>query len=247
MSTRPTTMLIACRDRCRIAATCQSRRGDPDAHIDMDDPVRHRSDLGDRTSAGSNLRSEFSGLSAGLRQKRQLYRLWIHNDGFVPGERVRSCRPMHHESLLLGRQTLSTALLQVLGFGYAAALSTPADAPGGQISFTFCFTSGRSPRQKRPKPACANNRISRNASMLLTRSRPRPQNIPLSFFRNLLFASRHSAADKRGVSRSSRTWCGMRWTDRCRWTCGIDADGEVVWSWRPKVWRQVRDNADALR
>jgi hypothetical protein len=24
----------------------------------------------------------------------------------------------------------------------------------------------------------------------------------------------------------------MRWTRRCCQTCGIDADGEVVWSWR---------------
>jgi len=40
-------------------------------------------------------------------------------------------------------------------------------------------------------------------------------------------------AGKRGVSRSSRTWCGMRWTPRCRVTRGIDANGEIVWSWRP--------------
>jgi hypothetical protein len=25
----------------------------------------------------------------------------------------------------------------------------------------------------------------------------------------------------------------------CRWTCGAFADGEVAWSWRPNVWRQV--------
>jgi hypothetical protein len=44
-------------------------------------------------------------------------------------------------------------------------------------------------------------------------------------------------AGTRGVSRSSRTWCGMRWTDRCHLTSGTDADGEDVWSWRPKGWR----------
>ena len=27
--------------------------------------------------------------------------------------------------------------------------------------------------------------------------------------------------------------CGMRWTRRCRRTSDVDADGEVVWSWRP--------------
>jgi hypothetical protein len=31
----------------------------------------------------------------------------------------------------------------------------------------------------------------------------------------------------------------MRWTRMCLLTSGTDADGEVVWSWRPKVWRQV--------
>jgi hypothetical protein len=35
-----------------------------------------------------------------------------------------------------------------------------------------------------------------------------------------------------GVSRSSRTCGGMRWTRR-RWlTSSVDADGEVVWTWR---------------
>jgi len=38
---------------------------------------------------------------------------------------------------------------------------------------------------------------------------------------------------------------GMRWTWRGCLTSGDFADGEVVWSWRPKVRRQVRD--DALR
>jgi hypothetical protein len=39
---------------------------------------------------------------------------------------------------------------------------------------------------------------------------------------------------KRGVSRSSRNvGCGMRWTRWWRRTGATDADGEVVWSWRP--------------
>jgi hypothetical protein len=37
----------------------------------------------------------------------------------------------------------------------------------------------------------------------------------------------------RGGSRSSRTCGGMRWTLMSRLTSVADADGEVVWSWRP--------------
>ena len=29
----------------------------------------------------------------------------------------------------------------------------------------------------------------------------------------------------------------------CLLTSGTEADGEVVWSWRPKVWRQIGDDA----
>jgi hypothetical protein len=38
--------------------------------------------------------------------------------------------------------------------------------------------------------------------------------------------------DERGVSRSSRTRGGMRWTRMALETRAPDADGEVVWSWR---------------
>jgi hypothetical protein len=38
---------------------------------------------------------------------------------------------------------------------------------------------------------------------------------------------------QRGVSRTSRTWGGMRWTQWRRKTGGADADGKIVWSWRP--------------
>ncbi len=44
---------------------------------------------------------------------------------------------------------------------------------------------------------------------------------------------RSSHPGKRGVSRSSRTRGGMRWTRACRWRTALLADGEVVWSWRP--------------
>jgi hypothetical protein len=35
---------------------------------------------------------------------------------------------------------------------------------------------------------------------------------------------------QRGVSRSSRTWGGTRWTRVALLTNGADADGEAVWS-----------------
>ena len=40
-------------------------------------------------------------------------------------------------------------------------------------------------------------------------------------------------ASARGAYASSRTWGGMRWTRMRRKTSGANADGEVVWSWRP--------------
>jgi hypothetical protein len=39
--------------------------------------------------------------------------------------------------------------------------------------------------------------------------------------------------------------CGGR--EVCRSTSGTRADGEVVWSWRPKVWRSSPSEADKLR
>jgi hypothetical protein len=42
-----------------------------------------------------------------------------------------------------------------------------------------------------------------------------------------------SCSPQRGVSRTSRTWGGLRWTRWRRKTGGADADGKIVWSWRP--------------
>jgi hypothetical protein len=50
------------------------------------------------------------------------------------------------------------------------------------------------------------------------------------FYRNYALISPFRADE--GAYASSRTWCGMRWTGRCREMSGTDADGEVVWSWR---------------
>src|ERR1700676_1323221 len=47
----------------------------------------------------------------------------------------------------------------------------------------------------------------------------------------------------RGADRESSRTCGeMRWTRKLRLTSAADADGEVVWSWRPTLassWREV--------
>jgi hypothetical protein len=48
----------------------------------------------------------------------------------------------------------------------------------------------------------------------------------------IMFSSR-GPASARGAYASSRTWGGMRWTRWCRETSDANADGEVVWSWRP--------------
>ena len=65
---------------------------------------------------------------------------------------------------------------------------------------------------------------------------------PVQPFAQKYFASSRRANQKynsarltrmRGGSRSSRTCGGMRWTRRLRLTSVADADGEVVWFWRP--------------
>ena len=44
------------------------------------------------------------------------------------------------------------------------------------------------------------------------------------------FTTRAIPSQQRGVSRSSRTWGGMRWTLTVLLTRAPNADGEVVWS-----------------
>jgi hypothetical protein len=49
-------------------------------------------------------------------------------------------------------------------------------------------------------------------------------------------------ASARGAYASSRTWGGMRWTWLCRATSGMNADDEIVWSWRP--WAGAKSAGD---
>src|SRR5262244_4518413 len=78
----------------------------------------------------------------------------------------------------------------------------------------------------------AKNSITR-ASPSGTKPPPACSNISLSFFPKLCHYPRHPDS-KRGAFRGRHdTRGGMRWTPMYRATSDADADGEVVWSWRP--------------
>jgi hypothetical protein len=102
-------------------------------------------------------------------------------------------------------------------------------------------------------PACRANRVIVRNGAHHIRPRPPAHNIqfcePLQsdrafksraqkysyfVFAEIVLQSCRSAPMERGASRSSRTWCGMRWTPMCLLTSGTGADGKGVWSWRPK-------------
>ena len=51
----------------------------------------------------------------------------------------------------------------------------------------------------------------------------------------------------RGALRTSRMRGGMRWTRRLRLTSAADADGEVVWSWRPDAGAKFFEKQTLLR
>jgi hypothetical protein len=63
---------------------------------------------------------------------------------------------------------------------------------------------------------------------------PAPSAKIFLFFRNKNHAIYRAVLSRsEGRSRSSRTRGGMRWTPRVLLTRAHEADGEVVWSWRP--------------
>jgi hypothetical protein len=72
----------------------------------------------------------------------------------------------------------------------------------------------------------------RDGQIIQTLSSPFAKNISL-FASGKSVVSLRASHPRRGGSRSSRTRGGMRWTRRLRLTSAADADGEVVWSWRP--------------
>jgi len=76
---------------------------------------------------------------------------------------------------------------------------------------------------------CATIRDSHSASACLRVQVLRPKINLFHFSENHAFLL-SLRANTRGVSRSSRTWCGMRWTRMWLLTSATEADGEVVWS-----------------
>jgi hypothetical protein len=69
-------------------------------------------------------------------------------------------------------------------------------------------------------------------SLLLSGNRVKPQSkkyFALSEVRSGLYPSPSRPA-QRGVSWSSRTWDGERWTRKLRLTSAVDAYGKGVWS-----------------
>ena len=53
----------------------------------------------------------------------------------------------------------------------------------------------------------------------------------------------HPAPAKEAYRDRHETWCGMRWTGRCRQTSGGDADGKIVWSWRAHAGAKLRSSS----
>ncbi|HLG83629.1 MAG TPA: hypothetical protein VKY22_21675 [Bradyrhizobium sp.] len=67
-------------------------------------------------------------------------------------------------------------------------------------------------------------------------------------FPKISISSRHPASLTEGRFAIVTTReAGMRWTLTCLLTSGADADGEIVWSWRPKGWRSSPSEAEELR
>jgi len=74
-----------------------------------------------------------------------------------------------------------------------------------------------------------------------TLSSPLCKNISLSPSgkSNLRLAT--SRLDKRGVRVVTNVGCGMQWTRIATQTSGTNADGEVVWFWRPDAGVKFRE------
>jgi hypothetical protein len=64
------------------------------------------------------------------------------------------------------------------------------------------------------------------------------QNISLAYFRKSALSPVIPPRSSEGrIAIVTTREAGMRWTLTCLLTSGADADGEIVWSWRPKGWR----------
>jgi hypothetical protein len=84
----------------------------------------------------------------------------------------------------------------------------------------------------------AQSRIPRNRNSQVESSRLAPsrcgrKNIPLVIFRKSAIIAASRLGQGRIAIVTTRE-AGMRWTRMCLLTSGTDADGEIVWSWRPR-------------
>jgi len=64
-------------------------------------------------------------------------------------------------------------------------------------------------------------------------SRPTRKNISLFRISDFQYFAAHPASTQGAYRDRHDTRGGLRWTWRCCQTCGIDTDGEIVWSRRP--------------
>src|SRR5260370_40405349 len=71
-------------------------------------------------------------------------------------------------------------------------------------------------------------------SLLSVRNRVKSRNQKyICFYLTQIRCISIASRPERGALRTSPTWGGMRWTRAAHLTNGADADGEVVWFWRP--------------
>jgi hypothetical protein len=107
-----------------------------------------------------------------------------------------------------------------------------------------------------PAPSAANDNAQKSPAREIEFSKPHQAGYRVQDLRakiNLFrFSENHVSlspfrAGVRGVSRSSRAWCGMRWTGMGRLTTGIISVRRNCVVLSPRRWRQVGGDADASR
>jgi hypothetical protein len=122
---------------------------------------------------------------------------------------------------------------------YAAAMTHPlfpkicAPLFEAEYVFDIRYAARQDNSHRRGRPECPTGKSAKVCPAL-----------PIKIFRLTRRANQwfNSArlTQMRGGSRSSRTRGEMRWTRRPRLTSVADADGEVVWSWRPDAGVKLR-------
>src|SRR5579871_6991751 len=108
------------------------------------------------------------------------------------------------------------------------------DLPDKQDLLALAFRTARPESQS----TCAEDEICSAESNVLVGSRPASENFSLANFRKSVFLCVIPPRSSEGrIAIVTTREAGRRWTLTCLLTSGADADGEIVWSWRPKGWR----------